>query len=228
MIILAIDTAAGLCAACLYDGSAHRVLARKEEDIGRGHAERLLPIIEKVMQQADRRFDELDRLAVCVGPGSFTGVRVGVAAMRGLSLALDIPLIGVSVFDVMDRGADGGQPVLATIDARRDEVYAQLFAADGVTADLPQVMSPGAACALARRAGAAVVGSGVAAIRPHMSATADDPEILGESATVDLIRLAEVALVRDAGPERPVPLYLRAPDAKPQTGYALPRSKAVS
>lgn len=228
MILLAVDTSADLCSACLYDVAERTVLAREEEDIGRGHAERLFPIIDRVLLQADQSFDQLDRLAVCVGPGSFTGVRVGVAAMRGLALALDIPLIGVSVFDAIVRATDGEQPVLVTLDARRGEVYAQLFAVGGIAAQMPQIMSPEAACALALHSGAALTGSGALALRPYIPAAPDSPAVLGETGTVDLIRLAEIAAEREPGPRQPVPLYLRAPDAKPQTGFALPRRTAAS
>lgn len=228
MILLAVDTSAHLCAACLYDTAEHTVRARAQEDIGRGHAERLFPIVDQVLSQSGHTFDQLDRLAVCVGPGSFTGVRVGVAAMRGLALALDIPLIGVSVFDALVRTANAAQPVLVTIDARRGEVYAQLFETGGTPAEPPRVMSPEAAAALALQSGAALMGSGVAVMTPLLPAGPDAPMVLSQSATADLTSLARAAAEREPGPQRPVPLYLRAPDAKPQTGFALPRRAAVS
>jgi len=228
MILLAVDTSAHLCAACLYDTAERAILAQAQEDIGRGHAERLFPILDRVLTQSDRSFDQLDRLAVCVGPGSFTGVRVGVAAMRGLALALDIPLIGVSVFDALYGLCDATHPVLVTIDARRGEVYAQLYETGGIAAGPPQVLSPEAAAALAVQSGAALMGSGAAAMGPFLAASPDAPMVLNESATADLVCLAQAAAAREPGPQRPVPLYLRAPDAKPQTGFALPRRAAVS
>lgn len=228
MILLAVDTSAHLCAACLYDTAGHAVPAQAQEDIGRGHAERLFPVIDRVLAQSGHSFDQLERLAVCVGPGSFTGVRVGVAAMRGLALALDIPLLGISVFDALVRTADTAQPVLATIDARRGEVYAQLFDTGGIAAGSPRVMSPQDAAALAQRSGAALMGSGVAAIKPFYPAGPDAPVVLSETAPADLISLAQAAAEREPGPQQPVPLYLRAPDAKPQSGFALPRRVAVS
>lgn len=227
MNLLAVDTSANLCAACLYDTAQRAVLAQAQEDIGRGHAERLFPILDRVLTQSGRSFDQLDRLAVCVGPGSFTGVRVGVAAMRGLALALDIPLIGVSVFDALYGSRNAAQPVLVTIDARRGEVYAQLYET-GVAAGPPQVLSPEAAAALAVQSGAALMGSGAAAIKPFLAPGPDAPMVLNESATADLVSLAQAAAGREPGPQRPVPLYLRAPDAKPQTGFALPRRVAAS
>lgn len=228
MLLLAVDTSAHLCAACLYDTAQHAVPALAQEDIGRGHAERLFPILDRVLTQSGRSFNQLDRLAVCVGPGSFTGVRVGVAAMRGLALALDIPLIGVSVFDALYGSCDAVQPVLVVIDARRGEVYAQLYETGGAPAGPPQVLSLEAAAALAAQSGAALMGSGVTALRPFLAAGPDAPIVLNESATVDLVSLAQAAAGREPGPQRPVPLYLRAPDAKPQSGFALPRRAAAS
>lgn len=228
MILLAVDTSGHLCAAGLYDTAADAEPLQVQEDIGRGHAERLFPIVDQVLSRAGRSYPELDRLAVCIGPGSFTGVRVGVAAMRGLSLALDIPLVGVSVFDAVMRTIDVDQPVLVAIDARRSEVYVQLYAAGGMVAQPAQIMSPEAAGALALRSGAALIGSGVSPMRPFLPAGPDSPAVLGEENVVDLSCLAQAAAEREPGPKQPVPLYLRAPDAKPQTGFALPRRETAS
>src|SRR4051812_18694458 len=103
MLVLAIDTAGPDCAVALarFDADRIEILARGAESIGRGHAERLLPIIESVLSQAGCSFHDLDRVAVTVGPGSFTGVRVGIAAARGLALALNIPAVGVGTLDAL-------------------------------------------------------------------------------------------------------------------------------
>jgi tRNA threonylcarbamoyl adenosine modification protein YeaZ len=228
MNILAVDTAAHLCAACLFDTASRRVVGRQVEDIGRGHAERLFPVIEAAMTQASLSFDDLDRLAVCVGPGSFTGIRVAVAATRGLSLALSIPLIGVTVFECMAKSAGKGGPVLVTLDARRDEVYAQLFAADGSAAAPPQVLPPAEACQLAVRSGASLTGSGSAIVNAYREAESDPLPALDDAAAVDIACLAELAAERQPDTHQPVPLYLRSPDAKPQAGFALPRRKEAS
>ncbi|MCR9137287.1 MAG: tRNA (adenosine(37)-N6)-threonylcarbamoyltransferase complex dimerization subunit type 1 TsaB [Alphaproteobacteria bacterium] len=227
MILLAVDTSGHLCAACLYDTAADAEPVQVQEDIGRGHAERLFPVVDQVLSLAGRSYADLDRLAVCIGPGSFTGVRVGVAAMRGLSLALEIPLVGISVFDAIRRPAGRDQPVLVAIDARRNEVYVQLSAAGDKAVQSPQVMSPEAAGALAVQSGAALIGSGVAALRPFLPSGPESPAVLGEESVIDLIGLARIAADREPGQQQPVPLYLRAPDAKPQTGFALPRRQAA-
>ena len=226
MIVLAADTAGPLCAACLYDASKQNVLARRVEAIGRGHAERLFPVIDTALSDAHLSYADLERLAVTIGPGSFTGIRVGVAAMRGLSLALDIPLVGVTVLECMARTAAAPGPVLIALDARRDEVYAQLFFAGGVASGPPSVMSRRAARALALHDAAALYGSAA----PLLSApAADAPEglpVLGDADAVEIVDLAALAAQRQPDEKKPSPLYLRPPDAKPQDGFALPRQTA--
>lgn len=226
MILLAADTAAHLCSACLYDSATEQVIGQRVEDIGRGHAERLFPVIEETLTEAGRSLTDLDRLAVSTGPGSFTGIRVGVAAMRGLALALDIPLIGVTVFDCMARMADAEDAVLVALDARRDEVYAQLFAADRTPLEPPQVLPRVQALALARRHQAALFGSAAPSLEELAAKEGGPLKVAGAPAAIDVAVLAALAATRDPAEARPVPLYLRAPDAKPQAGFALPRQVA--
>ncbi len=222
MKLLAVDTASYMCSACLYDGAAEQVCILHAEDIGRGHAERLFPVIAETLAQSEHTFADLDRLAVCIGPGSFTGIRVGVAAMRGLALALDIPLIGIDVFDCMAAAAKTAGPALIVLDARRDEVYAQLYAADGAAIGPPSLMPGQQALELAQKHGATLVGpasSKLASEDATQVPTQDAP------AAVDIAVLAALAAHREPS-EKPTPLYLRAPDAKPQDGFALPRREA--
>ncbi|MCB1426400.1 MAG: tRNA (adenosine(37)-N6)-threonylcarbamoyltransferase complex dimerization subunit type 1 TsaB, partial [Notoacmeibacter sp.] len=99
MTLLAIDTAANLCAACLSDAETGAILGAEVLDIGKGHAEQLMDVIAQAMAEAGAQWPDLTRLAVTVGPGSFTGIRVGVAAARGLALALDLPLTGITTLE---------------------------------------------------------------------------------------------------------------------------------
>src|SRR5690242_6358756 len=101
MILLAIDTAANLCAASVHDSAADRELGREVLDIGKGHAERLMGVIGSALGQAGVGYRDLERIGVAVGPGSFTGVRVGVAASRGLALALGIAAVGVDTLEAI-------------------------------------------------------------------------------------------------------------------------------
>ncbi|WP_136657575.1 tRNA (adenosine(37)-N6)-threonylcarbamoyltransferase complex dimerization subunit type 1 TsaB [Nitratireductor sp. XY-223] len=221
MITLAIDTSARLCAACVYDAANSAVLGRAVEDIGRGHAERLFPVIGAALHEAGVSYRDLRRLGVSVGPGSFTGVRVGVSAMRGLALALSCPIVGITAFEALILDVPKGRPVLIIQDARRGEVFVQLFDDEGRAANAPAALSFEAAAALAQSAGAGLYGSGA----PLVADTANgaDLEILGDVAAADIASYARCAASKPPAGEAPKPLYLRAADAKPQAGFALPR-----
>ena len=128
MIVLSIDTTLEACQAAVLDGD--RVLASASEPMQRGHQERLAPIVAEVMTAAGVEFTALGRVGVTVGPGSFTGVRVGLAFAKGLGLALGIPCVGVGALDALAATAGSsavGGKLAAAIDARRGQVYLQLF-----------------------------------------------------------------------------------------------------
>ncbi|HET9068993.1 MAG TPA: tRNA (adenosine(37)-N6)-threonylcarbamoyltransferase complex dimerization subunit type 1 TsaB [Amaricoccus sp.] len=120
-LVLAFDTAAARCAAALVRGEA--VLARRDEPMDRGQAERLLPMLEEMLAEAGTEWRDLDGIGVVTGPGNFTGVRLAVAAARGLSLALGIPAVGVSVFEAL---ADRPGDVTVTLADKRGR-FAQRF-----------------------------------------------------------------------------------------------------
>src|SRR5690606_8172147 len=124
MKLLAIDTAANLCAACVYDTQAGE-RGRAVLDLGKGHAEHLMAVIEEALTAAGCAYTDLEAVAVSVGPGSFTGVRVGVSAARGLALALGIPAVGVSTLEALAAEARGDAPraVLARVEAGRGQAY---------------------------------------------------------------------------------------------------------
>lgn len=219
MRVLALDTALDACAVGLTDGTA---IHADEAVIGKGHAEYLVPQIERVMAAAGIAFPEIARIVVSIGPGSFTGIRAGLACARGLGLALKVPVIGVTTLEAIaaeGRAKRAGSAVLAAIDARRGEVYAQAFAADGALLSEPAILPAAEAAALARTHAAALCGSGAAVVAALLSV----PDIIDG---VELPAIATyLALGRDrAAPTRPPgPLYLRAADAKIPENYALPR-----
>jgi tRNA threonylcarbamoyladenosine biosynthesis protein TsaB len=124
MKLLAVDTALGACSAAVLDDQ--RILAHRFEPMARGHAERLAPMVREVMTASGMEFSDLDRLAVTTGPGTFTGQRVGIAFMRGLRVALERPLVGVTTLQCMIAAvsdANRSSACVALHDARRDEVY---------------------------------------------------------------------------------------------------------
>ncbi|OOG68347.1 tRNA (adenosine(37)-N6)-threonylcarbamoyltransferase complex dimerization subunit type 1 TsaB [Sinorhizobium sp. A49] len=219
MIVLAIDTSGSGCSAAIYDSGSDAILGQSGANIGRGHAERLMEFVDEALASADRPIGDIDRIAVTIGPGSFTGIRVGVATARGLALALGKPAVGISSLHVLAqeaRAAAPGKAVLVAIDAKRDEVYVQAFDAAGravTEAEALAVMT-----ARDRFAGfeGCVAGSG-----------ADLLTSVTPVKTADLVDIAVVARLgagADPASAKPKPLYLRGPDAKPQAGFAVTRA----
>lgn len=206
MLTLALDTCLNACSVAVVDGE--RALAGEREVMARGHQERLAPMVERAMQAAGRPFSDLGRIGVTVGPGSFTGLRVGLAFAKGLGAALSIPVVGVGTLEALAAQAEG--LVFAALDARRDQVYLQAF--DGGRALMaPDVLPVETAAArvaeLAMGRPATFVGSGgplLAAVLPGAAL------IPAEGADARLV--ARLAAARTPAPPRP--LYLRAPDAK--------------
>ncbi|MEL6997805.1 MAG: tRNA (adenosine(37)-N6)-threonylcarbamoyltransferase complex dimerization subunit type 1 TsaB [Pseudomonadota bacterium] len=121
-MILAIDTSAGQCAVALV-GDGRTI--HSTEAMQRGHAEALFPMIDQVLSDAGADWSLVDRIAVCTGPGSFTGLRVGIAAARGLSLGLGVPAIGVTRFEAL--AAETALPATITLPGRRGQIYRQSF-----------------------------------------------------------------------------------------------------
>ena len=220
MIILAIDTAAHLCAACVHDGAAER--GRSVRDIGKGHAEQLMEVIDEALADAGAAYADIGGIAVSVGPGSFTGIRVGVAAARGLALGLGIPSASVTTLEALalearDRFPD--RPVIAALDAKRDEIYVAAFAADGSEATAPRIASLAEVASMAGP-GTVLCGTAVPLIEAATGQRFDTGPV---GATADISAYARVAAGRGFAQDKPRPLYLRGADAKPQSGFALPR-----
>src|SRR5262245_22233522 len=134
MLVLAIDTALDACSAAVFDSAEETIVASDSQIMARGHAEALMPILASVMQQAAISYAQLERIAVTVGPGSFTGLRVGIAAARGIALATHKPAIGITTLEALAApyiAADPATPVAAAVDGRHRHVYFQLFGAGG-------------------------------------------------------------------------------------------------
>ena len=205
--VLAVDTALGACSAVvLRDG---KILAHVFEEMARGHAERLAPMVEETMAKAGIGFSELDRLAVTTGPGTFTGQRVGLAFMRGLRIALKKPLTGITTLEAMTAAALA--PRAAAIhDAKRDEAYLLLWDR-GETVLPPEVLPFSDAVEKIRAFGAcALTGTGA----PSAANALGNDFTLTDIRQPDALWVARLALSRQADNTAPAPLYLRAPDAK--------------
>jgi tRNA threonylcarbamoyladenosine biosynthesis protein TsaB len=228
MHILAFDTCFDGCSASVAElrGGAVSVLGALSERFETGHAERLIPMIGEVMREAGIGFDQICRIAVTTGPGTFTGTRIGVAAARSLVLATGALTIGVSSLPVMAEaaGAHVRGPLAVVIDARRGEVYAQAFDGDAAANTTPQLLSIEDAARIGGTGAIVLVGSGAQvvadiALRNGRKVTTMFPDLVPDA--VSLVHLAARMQASDA----PVsPLYLRPPDAKPQDGKAIARA----
>lgn len=222
MILLAIDTASTLCAACVYDSAAGKELGRKVLDLGKGHAEHLVTVVNEAMAAAGADFALLERIVVSVGPGSFTGVRVGVATARGFSTALKVPAVGVSTLEAVAavaRREFAGATVVAALDGGRGAVNLAVYAADGAPITAPAAMTLEEAVSAARRYGGIVAGSAAERIAQEAGGGLT---VGPTAATADIGIYAALGAVKPGG-EKPKPLYLRDADAKPQGGFILPR-----
>lgn len=190
----------------MLDGE--RVLASAREVMARGHQERLAPMAQQVMAEAGLAFDKIDRIAVTVGPGSFTGLRVGIAFAKGLALALDLPAVGIGTLEALAAEADG--LVFPAIDARRGQLYLQAFE-DGRALMAPGVLTAEAAAArlaeLSQGRPFTLVGSGAALLADFAP---NAKTVAAEGA--DARHVARLAAAREPAPLKP--LYLRSPDAK--------------
>jgi len=196
----------------------------------RGHAEALMPMVARVAEAAHLPFSAIDRFAVTVGPGTFTGIRVGIAAARGLALATGRPLIGVTTLEAYAAEMGDkkkGRSIAIALDARRGEVYFQTFDAAGRPHSEAAVLTPRAAAEclstdlVLAGSGARLVADALAALGRTVRLSARD---LGPGPDPTVI--ARLAANRTMPDRPPAPLYLRPADAKPQPG-ALPRQVDV-
>lgn len=230
MNILALDTSMGVCgAAVLLAGGGTERTVLCEEGMARGHAEALMPMVAEAMSGAGIGFAELDLIAATLGPGSFTGVRIAIAAARGFALVTKAQLWGTDSLTVMARAAvasgaiEGGKPFAVAVDARGDRLYAGLYDGEGRKLDGPLLIGADEAAALLPHDLGAAVGSGAAhlseAARRHgRHVHAMRPDLQPGAAA-----LAELALETKATLPTLRPLYLRPPDAKPQASMAVAR-----
>ena len=230
--ILALDTSTAACSVALWRDGV--IVARRFELMERGHAEQLMPMVETVMADAGEDPLGLDLVATTVGPGAFTGLRLGLAAARALALAAGVGTLGLRTTEALAAalpGGEGGAPIIAVIDSKRGDVYAEVFSAAAEPLAGPQAIPPADLPALLRKAGIApgrcrLCGDAQEAARGVLDADGWTVE------TTDMLRpdAAEVAALAAARwrpgetPPRPAPLYLRPPDAvKPKNGGRLRR-----
>ncbi len=225
MRVLAIDTALDACAAAVLDTN-HGITSSETLAMTRGHAEALMPLIARVMDHAELEFAELDRLAVTTGPGSFTGLRVGISAARGIALAASKPAVGLSTLSGLAApliAEDDSSNVVAALDARHDHVYLQVFGPNGRTLVSPRIASLRDAVRAAIAGRARIIGSAAAMLAAAWPRDTEPPVLVDSRTAPDIAWIARLGAAAAEGYGPPRPLYLRAPDAQPQDGARLPR-----
>jgi tRNA threonylcarbamoyl adenosine modification protein YeaZ len=207
MRLLAVDTALGACSVAVLDGD--EALAHIFEPMERGHAERLAPMVDDAMHRAGLVYAQIDRLVVTTGPGTFTGQRVGLAFMRGLRVALDRPLLGVTTLAAMVVQAmseTGLAKAAALHDARRGEVYLQ---ASGMDEPIVLPLADAIETLLRIEGRFALAGTAAPSAATHLTNA-----VLSAVRQPDALWVARIARTMPPSSSAPRPLYLRAPDAK--------------
>jgi tRNA threonylcarbamoyladenosine biosynthesis protein TsaB len=238
MNILAFDTCFGACSAAVSrkTGSASDGVWSRHELMATGHAERLVAMIQDVLDEAGLTVGDLDRIGVTTGPGTFAGTRICVAAARALAMAGPTRIFGLSSLAVMARRvAHPGTfecDIAIAVDVGRDQVYAQTFQSSGVTAQCePVVCSPAQAAQIGGLRAIAWAGTGAAAVIACRTAMGW-PVIAASSPGVpEALMLLELVAAQPSTsattPDRPLsPLYLRPPDAKPSSAPPLARAQS--
>jgi tRNA threonylcarbamoyladenosine biosynthesis protein TsaB len=233
MHILAFDTCldAVSVAVARAEAGGVRLLEERCERRRAGHAERLLPMLLAALGGLNLGFSEIGRIAVTRGPGSFTGVRTGIATARALALAIGCPAVGVSCLAAIawqaraQLGEETAQrPLAVALDARAGMVYFQLFAGTGEARGPPLLLSAPACAELMGRAPALLVGSAAVAVEQAVASRGGQAEARLPEAEARAGAVARIGATL-AADEPLTPLYLRAPDVKPQRGRLLPRSE---
>ncbi len=233
MKILSFDTTMQACSASFLDTEKEGEQQSVYESLERGHAEAIVPMIESVMNVSSCTYQELDCIAVTLGPGAFTGVRVGVAAARGLGLSAGVDVYGFSSLHVIaarareqfgDSHLSEFDQIIVAIDARRGEIYLQSFNADVQPMTEACAIVPEQFSDYSENKKTLVVGSGGQLLQDVISGNGEQivfecPDILPDAQNIGQLVLSDQGIHKALSP-----LYLRAPDAKPQSGKQIARA----
>lgn len=227
MKVLAIDTALGAASACVFEQGRSSPIAGETLLMQRGHAEALLPLIDRVMARVEGGFASLHRVAVTVGPGSFTGIRVGIAAARAIGLACEIPVVGVSVLAALAApllGDESGEIVVAAVDARHDNVFFQAYAPGGQVLVQPRIAPIREALRAVAETKFRATGPGARAMASAASASGMTADVVGSLVAPEIAYVALLGAAAEPDLAPPRPMYLKAPDARPQAGGRIARA----
>ena len=215
MLILALDTSMAACSVCVYDTDKSLVIGANLRFMDRGQAEALAPMVQDTMKMAGVGFADLSRIAVTTGPGTFTGVRIGLAMARGLGVALNIPITGInSLVAIAANETAKNLAIVVAVDARAGEIYFASFDQSGHEVTAPVVVALSEAHKFMPSHPVRILGTAADMLlnkmdgHQHLRSEAGDLPI-----AANFMRLAASTPASDIPPE---PLYLRAPDVKPQ------------
>jgi tRNA threonylcarbamoyl adenosine modification protein YeaZ len=229
MIVLAIDTALDYCAAAVLDAATRAVIAQETLEMKRGHAEALMPLISRVMTASGLSYLGLDRIAVTTGPGSFTGLRVGISAARGIGLAADKPVVGLTTlaaYVAPPVAEEQEQPIIAAIDARHDHVYFQVVAGNGSVLMRPAIVPIEDTFVASRFGALRMVGNAARLLADRWPKHAAAPALVDPRPGPDIGWVAWLGAATEPGTAPAKPFYLRPPDAKPKAGFVQPDTRA--
>ena len=222
MKILALDTALPAVSACVYDASTQTRLVGETVPMERGHAEALLPLIHRVMDQVEGGFASLDRIAVTVGPGSFTGIRMALSAARAFGLALKIPVVGVSTLSAFAAPlvlTPKPGTIVSAIDARHGQVYVQAVTPNGSVLLAPCVLPLDEVFDKLGFGLIRVTGSAASMLALKGAARHIDVQIEGETLAPNIDFVARLGALADPAAAPPTPLYIKPPDVKPPAPF---------
>jgi tRNA threonylcarbamoyladenosine biosynthesis protein TsaB len=217
MIVLGFDTSAGACSAAVLGDDGIR--AQRRLILARGHAEILMPMLQEVLAEAAVDFTTLDLLAVTTGPGTFTGIRIGLAAARGLALASGLPLLGVTSLEAIAAAVltaeRAGRALLVAIDSRRDDLFVQEFDEDNEPLGPAQAVAAPDLASIAPEGDILVAGDAAERAVGLLVASGRGATAAREAGPPDAVQVAQLARQRwrpGLRADLPRPTYLRAPD----------------
>jgi len=217
--VLAIDTALGACSVCVLKAGEGAPTARETLHMERGHAEALLPAVERVVAQLPNRFADIDRIAVTIGPGSYTGLRVGISAARAIGLAVRAPVVGVTTLSGLLApivAAGERRLTAAAIDARHGSVYFQAVTAGGRSVIPPAHLTLREAVRILGSGPVVLTGSGAPLLAREALEAGVGIDLDQAALEPDVAWIARLGAAADPEHALAKPLYLKGPDAKAQ------------
>jgi tRNA threonylcarbamoyladenosine biosynthesis protein TsaB len=228
MRVLAIDTSSAAASVAVYDSEARAALTAETVAMAQGHAEALGPMARRAIEKVEGGFPTIDRIAVCIGPGSFTGIRIAIAMARAMGVAAGKPVVGVSSL-VAFAGPLLADPrpgvIVSAIDARHGHIYVQLFEPTGRPLFAPRVAKLREAIRLIGGGPARLCGNAATLIAEETQKFSGDFDASQATPYPDIVSIARAGLALDPATSPARPLYIKPPDAQPYQGDTIARAE---